>query len=60
MRLRSGDILRREKTMLDGIVEKINEYQDYLVETQDMLENGISILKELFSNGINIARSNMK
>lgn len=46
--------------MLDSIVEKINEYQDYLIETQDMLENGISILKEIFSNGINIARSNIK
>lgn len=46
--------------MLDSIVEKINEYQDYLVSTQDYIESAISILKEIFSNGINIARSNIK
>ena len=50
MKQRNTVILGVKKKMLDSVKEKMEEYYDYITDTNNTIESGIHTLKNIFGD----------
>ena len=49
LKQRDIDIICRKKKMFDSVKDKMEEYYDYISDTNSTIESGINAMKNIFS-----------